>query len=187
MPVCNFGWSISRSARRVSEFTYSAPTTKNARCLLGRKKAVVAHLLRFCGAAECQPSTRRVCSSRISSAMLILDSFTSSANGACGRHERHDSAGIRLLTAESGWRSNLRKSTSPVHRQPGQRAHRNQCREAMAAPIVGENNIGILAAWRSFQAPISRSASSSTWLRSRAGTQPLRRPWPSGRPASCGG
>ena len=95
-------------------------------------------------------------SSRISSAMLILDSFTSSANGACGRQERHDSAGIRLLTAASGWRSNPRKSTSPVQRQAGQRAHRNQCREAMAAAIVGENSMGILAAWRSFQALISR-------------------------------
>jgi len=33
----------------------------------------------------------------------------------------------------------------------------------MAAPIVGENNIGIRFACRSFQAPIRRSASSSTW------------------------
>jgi hypothetical protein len=33
----------------------------------------------------------------------------------------------------------------------------------MAAPIVGENSIGIRRAWRSFQAPIRRSASSSTW------------------------
>ena len=40
---------------------------------------------------------------------------------------------MRLLTAESGWRSNLRKSTSPVQRQAGQRTQRNQCREAMAA------------------------------------------------------
>jgi hypothetical protein len=29
-------------------------------------------------------------------------------------------------------------------------------------PMVGENSIGILLAWRSFQAAISRSASSST-------------------------
>ena len=33
----------------------------------------------------------------------------------------------------------------------------------MAAPIVGENSMGICPAWRSFQAPIRRSASSSTW------------------------
>jgi hypothetical protein len=33
----------------------------------------------------------------------------------------------------------------------------------MAVPMVGENSIGIRLAWRSFQAPISRSASSSTW------------------------
>jgi len=41
-------------------------------------------------------STRRLYSSRISSAMLVFDSRTSSANGAFERHERHDSAGIRL-------------------------------------------------------------------------------------------
>jgi hypothetical protein len=32
----------------------------------------------------------------------------------------------------------------------------------MAAPIVGENSIGIRLAWRSFQAAIRRCASSST-------------------------
>ena len=32
----------------------------------------------------------------------------------------------------------------------------------IAAPIVGENSIGIRLAWRSFQAAIRRSASSST-------------------------
>jgi hypothetical protein len=47
------------------------------------------------------PNTRRRCSSRISSAMLVRDSRTSSANGACGRHERQDSAGMRLVTAAS--------------------------------------------------------------------------------------
>ena len=33
----------------------------------------------------------------------------------------------------------------------------------MAAPIVGENSIGMRLAWRSFQAAIRRSASSSTF------------------------
>jgi hypothetical protein len=47
------------------------------------------------------PSTRRVCSIRISSAMLVRDSRTSSVNGAFGRHERHDSEGMRLVTAAS--------------------------------------------------------------------------------------
>jgi hypothetical protein len=47
------------------------------------------------------PSTRRVCSIRISSAMLVRDSRTSSANGAFGRHERQDSDGKRLVTAAS--------------------------------------------------------------------------------------
>jgi hypothetical protein len=32
--------------------------------------------------------TRRVCSSRISSAMLVFDSLTSAANGAFGLHKR---------------------------------------------------------------------------------------------------
>ena len=34
--------------------------------------------------------------------------------------------------------------------------------ETWTAPIVGENSIGIRLAWRSFQAVIRRSASSST-------------------------
>jgi hypothetical protein len=46
------------------------------------------------------PSTRRRCSSRISLAMLVRESRTT--NGAFGRHERHDNAGMRLLTAASG-------------------------------------------------------------------------------------
>jgi hypothetical protein len=33
--------------------------------------------------------------------MLVRDSRTSSANGAFGLHERHDSAGMRLVTAAS--------------------------------------------------------------------------------------
>ena len=47
------------------------------------------------------PSTRRVCSVRISSATLVRESRTSSANGAFGRHERQDNAGMRLVTAAS--------------------------------------------------------------------------------------
>jgi hypothetical protein len=65
-----------------------------------------------------------VCSSRISSAMLVLDSRTSSANGAFGRHERHDSAGMRLVTAASRWRSSVRRSTACVVRHAGQRTPR---------------------------------------------------------------
>jgi hypothetical protein len=37
--------------------------------------------------------------------MPVRDSWTSSANGAFGRHERHDSDGMRFITAASGWRS----------------------------------------------------------------------------------
>jgi hypothetical protein len=43
----------------------------------------------------------RVRSMRISSAMLVRDSGTSSANGAFGRHERQDSEGMRLVAAAS--------------------------------------------------------------------------------------
>ena len=38
-------------------------------------------------AARYSPSTRRRCSSRISSAMLVRESRTSSAKGAFGRHD----------------------------------------------------------------------------------------------------
>ena len=43
----------------------------------------------------------RVWSIRISSALLVGERRTSSANGAFGRHERHDNDGIRLVTAAS--------------------------------------------------------------------------------------
>ncbi len=36
------------------------------------------------------------------SPMLLSDRRTSSANGACGRQARHESAGIRLLIADHG-------------------------------------------------------------------------------------
>jgi len=57
------------------------------------------------------PSTRRRYSSRIS-----CDRRTSSANGAFGRHERHESEGMRLVTAASGWRSSVRKSIALIVR-----------------------------------------------------------------------
>jgi hypothetical protein len=47
------------------------------------------------------PNMRRLCSSRISSAMLGRDRRTSSANGGFGRHERQESHGMRLVTAAS--------------------------------------------------------------------------------------
>ena len=53
--------------------------------------------------------------------------------------------------------------SAPVRsRRRTQRTQRYQKPAAMAAPIVGENSIGIRLACRSFHAPISRSASSST-------------------------
>jgi hypothetical protein len=45
------------------------------------------------------PKMRRVCCSRISSAMLLSDRQTSSADGACGRH---DSARMRPVSADHG-------------------------------------------------------------------------------------
>jgi hypothetical protein len=79
---------------------------------------------------------------RISSTILVRDSRTSSANGAFGWHERQDSAGIRLVTAASGWRSSVCRSIAFVVRQAGRRTHRYQYRAAMAAPIGSENSIG---------------------------------------------
>ena len=57
---------------------------------------------------------------------VVRDSRTSWANGAFGRHERHDSDGIRLVTAELRCRSSVRRSTACVVRQAGQRTHKYQ-------------------------------------------------------------
>ena len=76
--------------------------------------------------ARYSPNKRRLHSSRISSAMLVLESRTSSANGAFGRHERQDSVGMRLVTAASRCRSSVRRSTALIVRQAGQRTQRNQ-------------------------------------------------------------
>jgi hypothetical protein len=51
----------------------------------------------------------------------------------------------------------VRKSIAFVVRQAGQRTRRNQQPAVIAAPIVGENSIGMCLAWRSFQAAIRRS------------------------------
>ena len=50
---------------------------------------------------------------------LSRESPTSRANGACGRHVRHDKAGIKLMIEPSGWRSRIDKSMSPTIPQPG--------------------------------------------------------------------
>jgi len=42
--------------------------------------------------------------------MLLLDKRTTSASGAFGRQERHESAGMRLVTAASQCRSIVRRS-----------------------------------------------------------------------------
>jgi hypothetical protein len=74
---------------------------------------------------------------------------------------------MRLVTAAARCRSSVRRSMALVVRHAGQRTQRYQNRAAMAAPIVGENSMGIRLAWRSFQAPISRSASSGRAPRCR--------------------
>ena len=53
--------------------------------------------------------------------MLVRERRTSSANGAFGRHDRHDNAGMRLVTAASWCRSSARKSIALMVRQAGQR------------------------------------------------------------------
>jgi hypothetical protein len=101
-----------------------------------------------------------VYSSCSSSAMLLSDRRTSSANGACGRQARHDNDGMRLLIADHGCRSRVRRSTACVVRQAGQRTQRNQCLALRAQPIVGENSIGMPLDCRSFHAETRRPASS---------------------------
>jgi hypothetical protein len=53
---------------------------------------------------------------------------------------------MRLLIADHGSRSRVRRSTAWVVRQAGQRTHRNQCLALSAQPIVGENRhvLGLL-------------------------------------------
>src|SRR6266567_5636445 len=95
-------------------------------CAIDSSEALspLAQYARFIGSHF--PSTRCLCSSRISSAMLVLDRRTSSANGAFGRHERQDNAGMRLLRAASRCRSSVRRSIAFVVRQAGQHTQRNQ-------------------------------------------------------------
>ena len=57
------------------------------------------------------------------------------------------SLGMRLLIADQGWRSRVRKSTACVVRQARERTPRNQCRALSTQPIVGENSIGMRLAW----------------------------------------
>ena len=49
----------------------------------------------------------------------------SAANGAFGRHERRESAGMRLVTAASRWRSRARRSMALVVSTSPHRHHRN--------------------------------------------------------------
>jgi len=116
--------------------------------------------------ARHSPNARRVCSSYSPSATLLSARQMSSANGACGRQDRHDSAGMRLVSAAKGWRSSVRRSTDWVVRHAGQRTQRNQCLALRAQPIVGENSIGMRLACRSFHAATTLRSlpRASSWL-----------------------
>lgn len=74
-------------------------------------------------------SRRRFCS-HISSAMLRGDSRTNSTNGACGRHERHDSHRIRLRPPHHRW------LISRKNRPARQRSTRRQQREARTTGYI---------------------------------------------------
>jgi hypothetical protein len=111
--------------------------------------------------AHHSPNARRVCSSYSPSATLLSARQMSSANGAFGRQDRHDSAGMRLVSTAKGWRSSVRRSTDWVVRHAGQRTQRNQCLAFRAQPIVGENSIGIRLACRSFHAATRRAIASA--------------------------
>ena len=71
-----------------SGYDAKPPRQSRRKLRLRRRRARLSH----------SPSTCRRCPSRISSAMLVRDSRTSSANGALGRHERQDS------TEDEAWR-----------------------------------------------------------------------------------
>ena len=68
---------------------------------------------------------------RITEALARISHTTDGLRNGCGRHERQNSHGIKLVIA------------------------------ATAAPIVGENSIGMCASCRAFQVAISRSASAN--------------------------
>jgi hypothetical protein len=70
---------------------------------------------------------------------------------------------MRLVMAASWCRSSDRRSTDCVVRQAGQRTHKNQCRAVIAAPIVGENNMGMCPSCLAFQVVTRRSASAKIW------------------------
>jgi hypothetical protein len=57
-------------------------------------------------------------------AQFVGDAFVEQAdeleNGACGRQERHDSAGMRLVSTAKGWRPTVRRSTDRVAWRAGQ-------------------------------------------------------------------
>ena len=80
--------------------------------------------------------------------MLVRDRRTSSAKGAFGRHERHESEGMRLVTAAFGWRSSVRKLIALIVRHAGQRTHRNQLARRDGGADRGRKIIGARNAWR---------------------------------------
>jgi len=159
------------------------------------------------------PSTRRLCSSRISSAMLVRDSRTSSANGAFGRHERQ----LRRECLRSQGSAQIRRfccrgiQTTSVHRQRRASAGRlgalSPHRDPAAAAVRPIADIDLTAAsrWRSSvrrsiplvvrqggtahpQKPMAgRNGSAERRRQSRPVPQSWPPPLPCARPPSCGG
>jgi hypothetical protein len=89
--------------------------------------------------------------------MLVRESRTSSANRASGRHDRHDSAGMRLVTAASWCRSSVRKSIALMVWQVGHRTHRKHWRPEGLALVPGSNQaVGILKHLSVGRTPVRR-------------------------------
>ena len=115
-------------------------------------------------------------SSRISSAMLIGDSRTSSAKGGLGRQDGHD-GGDEAGPGRIGWRLSTRRSTAWVVRQAVQRTPERSSGPPAGADRWGQQ--GIRRAWRSCQATISAPRQGKRpGHSSRAVCRPLRQPWP---------
>ena len=121
---------------------------------------------------RCRSSARRVCCSCSSSATLLSERRTSSANGACGLQERHDPAGMRLLIADHRWRSRVRRSTA-WGSAAGRTAHPQEpmpCLERVADRRREQHSLTITAT----RLPEGNLPSDHALLRSTRSSWPIR-------------